>query len=82
MASRKLKVYGWSSFRNGKQTREVMAATSMTAVINAHKHSKPSRAYMGETGNRAEVEAAMSKPGAIFYRPITDRNAPYVEATA
>lgn len=80
MAQRKLKVYGWMSFRNGKQTREVMAATSMSAVIKAHGHSKPSRAYMSETGNPAEVAAAMSKPGAIFFRPITDWKSPYIEA--
>jgi len=80
MNKRRLKVYGWHGFRNGRQTREVMAATSISAVIKAHEHSKPSRAYMSETGNPTEVAAAMSKPGTIFFRPVTDWNAPYVEA--
>ena len=78
---RKLKVYGWTSFRhecrpapNGShQTREIVAAHSQAETARLSGHRRPSQMwYLCETGNANEIETAMSKPGTVFWHPLDD----------
>jgi len=75
----KVKVYGWQNFRNGKQTREVVAASSKAQVARIVGETGPWKLFnLGETWNKLENETAMSKPGAVFYQDINGRH-PFVE---
>lgn len=76
---RKLKVYGFQSFRtqcvpapNGSlQTREVVAAHSRVEVGHLSGLSVSYlRDFCCETGNQDEVKIALSKPGKIFWHPL------------
>lgn len=76
----KLKVYGWQGFRTEcpgvhGQTREIVAATSKAAVARIAGAKGPWALFcLCETRNDREIELAMSKPGAIFWTPIDDRD--------
>jgi hypothetical protein len=86
--ARKLKVYGWQSFRREctgphRQTREIVAATSMAEVARIAGVNGPWSLFsLCETGNEREIGIAMVEPGVIFWRPINDWNGDYVKAGA
>ena len=75
-------VYGWLGYRidcppalNGsRQTREIMAARSISEVNRATGLSRNYLSnYAGETGNANEIEVAMSEPGVVFWKPLDYR---------
>lgn len=79
--SKKLKVYGWTGWRqecptgpNGnRQTREVVAASSKKAVREiAGKWDTPPNSELTDTGNEDEIKQAMSEPGVVFWHPIDE----------
>lgn len=78
MRNRKLKVYGWQSYRNEStdyhlQTREIVAATSMKAAAEAAGYKYAYQLNnLCETGNEGEIQQAMSKPGKVFWKSLND----------
>ena len=69
-----LKVYGWVSFRGRTQTREVVAAHSLTEVARLAGYKRPSQLFqISSTGNGPEIAAAMQAPGIIFWHPLDER---------
>ncbi|WP_421883187.1 hypothetical protein [Methylibium sp.] len=81
-----MKVYGWQGRRaecptNHRQTREIVAAKSQAAAARAAGYDYQRQLFnFCETGNRQEIEAAMSKPGTVLWRPLDDRTGPFTEA--
>ena len=80
----KLKVYGWNSFRDQapghSQTREIVATTSKVAAAKLAHFIRPSQMLnLCVTGNKEEIEQALSKPEAVFWRPL-DKDGPWTEA--
>lgn len=78
---RKLRVYGWKSFRlecttdQHHQTREIVAAESRAAVARLVGRTRPSYLFnLCETGNADEIATAMARPGVVFWRGISDRD--------
>jgi len=80
----KLKVYGWTSYRNEcpsapngtRQTREIVAAFSWAAAHRAtgkRDSIGQMRNYGGVTGNAEEVALAVSEPGTVFWCPLHDK---------
>jgi hypothetical protein len=76
---RRLKVYGWLGMRSEAvternhhgQTREIVAAHSLAEVARITGLSRYTlSSYGGETGNKQEIELAMSKPGTMFWKPV------------
>lgn len=76
------KVYGYTGWRhdcpparNGsRQTREIVAARSAAEAARLFGISPwRLRSYGCETGNADEIRVAMSKPGAVFWRPLNER---------
>ena len=69
------KVLCTDDFRNGKQVM-IMAAVRSRAEfsritgISAHCLKD----YSSETGNADDIEAAMAKPGTVFWRLLDDRD--------
>jgi len=83
----KLKVWGFSDFRIYKgeqvQTREVVAVRSVAELVRLTGMGRSTiNNYAAETGNETEVAVAMSKPGTIFWRPLNEHRAEFVEAEA
>lgn len=65
----KLKVYGGYTFKDGKQVRCVVAATSQKKAADAAGESiSHVRNYWSVTGNQDEIDAAMSTPGIPVFR--------------
>lgn len=81
-----MKVYGWQGHRlecqtHHRQTREIVAAKSKAAAARAAGYDRPAQMFnLCETGNRQEIETAMSKPGVVMWRPLDDRVGAFVEA--
>lgn len=74
-----MKVYAYTSWHrecppapNGsQQTRDIVAARSFAAAARAFGKSPSSlRPWCSETGNAEELSVALSKPGAVFWRPL------------
>ena len=67
-----LKVFGVGSYRSGVgQTREIVAARSMTAAAKLVGVSyRQMKDYGSETGNKEECELALSEPGEVFYHAL------------
>jgi len=87
----KLRVYGWQGRRSELavargQTREIVAATSQKAAVDAaassgiHARTVRDLFRLSETGNEREIAQAMTEPGIVFYRPFDRYNAPFVRA--
>jgi hypothetical protein len=80
-----MKVYGWQSFRNEckgphHQTREIVAARSKAEAARLAGYKHPARMFnLCETGNEREIAVAMTRPGVVFWAPISSR-AQYVAA--
>jgi len=73
MAERRLKVYGWSSFRRGVQTREIVAAHSQEEAARCAGEKGPWRLWnLCETANGAELALAHSSPLTVFWQPLSD----------
>ena len=53
------------------QTREIVAAPSLTAALRILGRFGVRRGYCTETGNEIEIATAMSKPGTVFWAPLT-----------
>jgi hypothetical protein len=84
---KRLFVYRWRGFRNecppspngSKQTREIVAVTSVAAAHRAFNASgvrcsiSDVREYGSETGNAEELEVALAEPGVVFWRPLDHR---------
>lgn len=73
--TRKLKVYGWQSFRSGVgghgQTREIIAAKSKAQAARASGNEKPRHMFnLCETGNTGELKTALAEPLVVFWRPL------------
>lgn len=73
---RQLKVYGSSpigrlyvptTLSPHRQVRHVVAARSLT---EACRLLGTGRAYTSETGNKAQIEAALSAPGVVFWATV------------
>lgn len=74
----KLKVFGWQSFRAGRQTREIVAAPSKAAVARLAGANRPDQLFnLCETGNEQETETALTEPGVVFWREIGARTRPF-----
>jgi hypothetical protein len=80
--ARPLHVYGWLGWRlecppganGGRQTREVIAATSVAEVLRKTETRRSDYALQGDiTANPEEVVLAMSRPGVNFWKPIDGR---------
>ena len=75
---RKLKVYGWQSFRvecssRSKQTREIVAASSKIEAVRLSGRTRLSELFnLCETGNKIELEVALSNPGQVFWCPLNE----------
>lgn len=87
VAKRKLRVYGWQSFRNEcrtnhRQTREICAASSMAEVARIVGENSPKKLFnLGETGNAHEMRTALAKPRTVFWQPYHSRNGePFTES--
>jgi len=84
--TRKLRVFGWESFRrecgtHRHQTREICAAPSMAAVARAAGETSPRRLFaLCETGNTEEVEIALAMPGIVFWKPLDARASSFQKA--
>lgn len=77
---RKLKVYGWITFRRGGQMRRIVAAPSWTEVARVSGEPVSAlRAYGSISGNSRELAAALPRPGVLLERPLDDRDADYME---
>lgn len=85
-----MKVYGWQGWRNecrpakngDHATRKICAAKSMAAVARAAGVERSTQLFnLTETGDTQEVEAALARPGVVLWRPLDDRDGPYVPAT-
>ena len=63
--SKSLKVYGWGSYKGNRYMRRVVAAPSKADAYRVIGH----RPEIVETGNAAEISAAMTRPGVIFESP-------------
>ena len=78
-----MKVYGVSTYLRGieKQVRVIVAARSEKAAAAAIGISLyEMRTYGSDTSNPKEITAAMSKPGAVFYkRTNAGESEPYRE---
>jgi hypothetical protein len=70
-----IKVYGWQGWRpespaspnGGHQTREILATTSVAAVLRITGISRADYSYEGDTtGNPEEIAQAMSDPGVNY----------------
>lgn len=72
-----LKVYGWGSFHNGKQTRTVALAASkaeLNRLFAGHPH-RPNWNYGGQTWNENErIAAEQAGRGGYAWRPLNDRD--------
>ncbi len=90
---RKLKVYGWSGWRNelpprpngSLQSREIVAAANISVAralgARTNHGSAPARSEISETGNRGEIAKAMSRPGAVFFRCLdAHEEDPWIQA--
>jgi hypothetical protein len=78
-----IKVYGWIGYRSenphphNKQTREICAANSKAEVYRiVGSNNLPN---ICETGNKSEIQIAMSKPGVVFWSPLDYREYREVE---
>jgi hypothetical protein len=66
--AKELKVYGYQYFRNGKQTREIIAAYSGAEVRRRTGLSRRDwYRSAGETGNPEHRTMALAKPGTVFW---------------
>jgi len=84
----RLKVFGWYGHRREaakggrrEQTREILAAHSITECLRIT--GEPTRAWLWqitETGNAAEIAAAMAEPGVVFWRQSDDYSGPWNRA--
>lgn len=80
---RKLRVYGKAGFVKGVsgQVNVAVAAQSLSAAAKALRCTLYEMSiYGGQTWNAATVEAAMSSPGRVFWRPLDDRAAAWSES--
>lgn len=78
----KLKVYGWTGMRpecpptanGGKQTREVVAATSKKEAARLcdpeRPWMRPRTSEIDETGNEEEIRMTLAEPGVVFWCPL------------
>jgi hypothetical protein len=74
--SRSLKVYGWRGFREGTQSREVMAAESVAEVLRRAGVTRATWNWSGgETRNPEEVAIATPEPGTVFWHPLDEHPA-------
>jgi hypothetical protein len=73
-----LKVFSWMGHRydcpaaanGGRQTQEIVAASSMAAAARAAGVQRPRQLdNLTETSNDSDVAQAMSEPGTVFWRP-------------
>lgn len=68
-----MKVYGWTGYRVGGQTREICAARSIAEVLRITGMSRYTFNWSGcETGNDEEIALALSKPGTVFFRGLDE----------
>ena len=73
------KVIRASDFRRGEQVNIVAAVKSMAEMSRITGLSPYTLSlYTSETGNGYEIEAAMRKPGTVFWRLVNDYG-PYHE---
>ncbi len=94
---RSLFVYGYRGWRNecrpaangNKQTREIVAVTSVAAAHRAFIASglncsiNDVRNYGAETGNELELKTALAEPGVVFWAPLDHRSTvEYIRAPA
>lgn len=71
------KVFGGMTFHGRKQMRAVVAAPSQKRAAELVGISVGQfRQFWGITGNSEEIRVALSRPGTVFGKPITDFNAP------
>jgi predicted NAD-dependent protein-ADP-ribosyltransferase YbiA (DUF1768 family) len=62
-----MKVYGGLTFVDGKQVRTIVAAKSWTQAARLIGQSVNSlKQYWAITGNKVELETALSKPLTVF----------------
>lgn len=74
---RKLEVYGWTGFRGGKQTRDIVAARSVAEVLRISGISRSMWNWSGcESKNPKDIEIAMSDPGVVFWTEYGDHRLP------
>ena len=75
-----LKVIHTTGFRMGRQTDFVAAVKSMAEFSRISGLTMGYlRNYSAETGSAEQIEAAMSKPGTIFWRTLNRREDSYLE---
>ncbi|ULD38853.1 hypothetical protein [Rhodococcus qingshengii] len=71
--ARSLKVYGWRGFRDGTQSREVIAAESIADVLRRAGITRADWKWSGgETRNPEEVAIATANPGTVFWHPLDE----------
>ena len=76
--AKKLRVYSWQSFRREAniegnhhgQTREIVAATSKAEAARIARSTVGRLFNLGETGNSSELEAALTDPGVVYWKPL------------
>lgn len=67
------KVFGGMTFHDGKQMRAVVAAPSQKRAAELVGMSVGEfRQFWSVTGNSEEIRAALSRPGTVFGKPLTD----------
>jgi hypothetical protein len=82
---RKLKVYSWtgtntSTGSSSRQSRNIIAAHSIAEALQLSNTKQSVYKWSGGvTGNKEEVDAAMSRPYIPLWRPLDDREAEWRE---
>ena len=75
-----MKVYGMIVQGPGRQYRAIVAVKTQKQAAEAFRVKLHHfRDYASATGNEHEVAVAMSKPGAVFWRPAHNYSVPYAE---
>jgi hypothetical protein len=68
-----VKVYGMTTFREGKQVRQIVACTSRAEVARITGLTRRALDHScSTTGNATELEVALAEPGTVFWRPLND----------
>lgn len=79
---RTLTVYGWTGYREGAQTREIVAACSKAEVARLAGYARPTQMQSLEaTANEGEMLQALGEAGTIYHRPLHAHGAPWRSAS-
>ena len=74
-----MKVYGTNDFRNGRQVRVIFAGTKKQFAEALNCSMYQMALYTSSTGNKRELEIALSKPLTLFTQELDNQDGVYTE---